>query len=341
MTASFGRRALVAGTAAAVIAPAARAADPIRLWVSLDSLPSHRRTIAVADFLAKLDTATQGRIKPQLFHSSALFSDLNVPRALFQNQVDMALPGTWVLTGFVPSCEIVQLPAMYSIPLDTAHRVTDGKTGAAISDELDQKLKLHTLGPGLDLGYTQWYSATRPLNSLADLHGMKIRNSGGAGQGWRADYFGAIPNTTSWPNVPLSLAQGTFDGLQSTHESVASAKLWESGLKYALEDDQSFSVYIPLVTNAFWASLTPDLQQIMTALWADNIAGYRKAMIAAQATARETLGSHGVKVVRPSDQALTDARTAMSRDQDKLVTAWKINPAVAGQMIQEVNSYKG
>jgi C4-dicarboxylate-binding protein DctP len=327
--------------AAAAVPLLSRAEAPVRLRVSLDSLPSHRRTIAVADFLTKLEAASQGRIKPQLFHSSALFPDLNVPRALFQEQVDMAVPGTWVLTGFVPSCEIFQVPSMYSVPIEAAHRVTDGGAGASISAELDQKLKLHTLGPWLDLGYTQWYSATRPLNSLMDLRGMKIRNSGGAGQGWRADYFGAIPNTTSWPNVPLALAQGTFDGLQSTHESVASAKLWESGLKYALEDDQAFSVYIPVVTKAFWNSLTPDLQRIMTALWADNIPGYRKEMIAAQVTARETLRSHGVKVVRPPAQDLADARANMLRDQDRLVAAWKINPAVATQMTQELASYKG
>jgi C4-dicarboxylate-binding protein DctP len=338
MTVKMTRRSVAAGLAAAVITRTVRAEEPIRLRVSLDSLPSHRRTVAIADFLDKLKAASQGRIKPQLFHSSALFSDLNVPRALFQEQVDMAMPGNWVLTGFVPSCEIFQLPTMYSVPIEAAHRITDGKTGELLSAELDRKLKLHTLGPWLDLGFTEWYSATKPLNNLADLRGMKIRNSGGAGQGWRAAYFGAIPNTTAWPNVPLALAQGTFDGLQSTHESVASAKLWESGVKYALQDDQAWGVYLPVVSNGFWNSLGPDLQHIMTSLWADNITAYRKDMIAAQVRARETLESHGVKIVTPSQQDLTAIRAHMLEEQDKLATAWKIEPAAAKQMMQDLDS---
>lgn len=332
------RRSVAAGIAAAAITRKSGAEQPVRLRVSLDLLPSHRRTIAVADFLDKLEVASQGCIKPQLFHSSSLFSDLNVPRALFQEQVDMAMPGNWVLTGFVPSYEIFQLPSMYSVSIEASHRIADGKTGELLSAELDRKLKLHTLGPWLDLGFTEWYSATKPLNSLADLRGMKFRNSGGAGQGWRAIHFGAIPNTTAWPNVPLALAQGTFDGLQSTHESVASAKLWESGVKYALQDDQAFGVYLPVVSNGFWSSLSPDLRHLMTTLWVDNIISYRKDMVAAQARARENLKNHGVKIATPSQPERNAVRAQMLEEQDKLVTAWKIEPAAAKQMTQDLDS---
>ena len=93
---------------------------------------------------------------------------------------------------------------------------------------------------------------------------MKIRNSGGAGQAWRARFLGAIPNTTAWPNVPLALSQGTFDGLVSSNESLVSAKLWDAGVKYALEDHQFIAEYIPLVSQVFWDKLSPDLQKMMT-----------------------------------------------------------------------------
>ena len=52
------------------------------------------------------------------------------------------------------------------------------------------------IGPWLDLGFFNWYSTSKPLNSYADLKGLKIRNSGGAGQAWRTQFMGAIPNTT-------------------------------------------------------------------------------------------------------------------------------------------------
>jgi C4-dicarboxylate-binding protein DctP len=338
MKTQLTRRTAVTALAAAAVLRHPRAAEPIRLRVSLDSLPSHHRTIAVADYLDKLEAATQGRIKPQLFHSSALFSDLNVPRALFQDQIEMAAPGNWVLTGFEPGFELFQLPSMYAVPIDAVHRITDGRTGAMLSAAVDKKLRLHTLGPWLDLGYTQWYSTGRPLARLSDLKGMKMRNSGGAGQGWRASFFGAIPNTTAWPNVPLALAQGVVDGLQTTHESLASAKLWESGVKYALEDNQSFGAYIPLVTNTFWNGLTPALQQIMTRLWADNIGPYRQSMAAAQVTARQELLKAGVKIASPPADEVAAARKAMLAEQDKLAPQWKISPEVLNQITHDLGA---
>jgi TRAP-type C4-dicarboxylate transport system substrate-binding protein len=43
--------------------------------------------------------------------------------------------------------------------------------------------------------------------------------------------MGAIPNTTPLPNVPLGLSQGAFDGLITSHETVASGQFWESGIR--------------------------------------------------------------------------------------------------------------
>ena len=180
------------------------------------------------------------------------------------------------------------------------HRVIDGKPGQLLNSQIEQKLRSHVVGPYLDLGHFNWYSTSKPIATLADLKGMKIRNSGGAGQAWRARFVGAIPNTTAWPNVPLSLSQGTFDGLVSSNESLVSAKLWEAGVKYALEDHQFIAEYIPLVNQAFWDKLGPDLQKIMTETWAQSVPAYRENSVAAQRQGRKTLEEHGVKFVDPT-----------------------------------------
>ena len=99
------------------------------------------------------------------------------------------------------------------------------------------------------------------LNSYGDLKGLKIRINGGAGQAWRTQFMGAIPNTTPLQNVPLGLSQGTFDGLITTHETVASGQFWESGIRHVLEDHQFIGEYIPLVSLAFWQKLSSDLRQ--------------------------------------------------------------------------------
>src|ERR1700742_3322388 len=68
------RRIILGSALAAPFIRTARA-DPIKLRVSLDATPSHGRTVSIADFLKKLEAASQGEIATQLFDSGQLFAD--------------------------------------------------------------------------------------------------------------------------------------------------------------------------------------------------------------------------------------------------------------------------
>ena len=312
--------------------------EPLTLRASLDTSATHERTIAVGDYLKKLEAASNGRLKTQLFHSAQLYKDVNVPKALREGSVEMAVPGTWVLSGFVPDAEMVQLPVFYGQPLDKQQRVFDGPVGQKIDAELQQKLGASVIGPWLQLGYSNHYSTRRALNDFKDLEGMKLRNSGGAGQFVRAKFFGAIPNMTPWPDVPLSLSQGNFDGLTTTNESAASAKLWDSGLRYVLEDHEYIGYYVPMVSLVFWKKLPPDLQKLVVDVWAQNIPAYRANMAAAQAKARTTLEEHGVKFSDPTPEQTAEARKQMLVEQDQLAKDIKVAPEMVKLIMAEVGS---
>ncbi len=331
----LSRGSLGAASMALPFIRSARAADAVHIRCSLDTAPSHLRNVTVAAYLKALEARSGGRITTELFSSGQLFPDLDVAKALVQGQVEMACPGAWTLTGFIPDADLFQLPAMYGQPIEVVNRVIDGAAGAAVAGKIEQRLKAHVLGKWLDLGYQNWYSATRPLHSLADLKGMKIRNPGGAGLAWRTRFWGGIPNTTAWPNVPLALSQGTFDGLISTDESLASAKLWEAGVKSSLADHQFVGVYIPMLSGIFWNGLAPDLQALMSGLWAENIATYRANMQAAQVHARDILIGHGVAITDPTPEAILDARKRMVAEQDAVAKLLKISPEVVRQVAQD------
>jgi TRAP-type C4-dicarboxylate transport system substrate-binding protein len=319
-----------------LISFSATAQPPLKLRASVDTSVTHGRTIAVADYLKKLQAASGGRIETELFHSGQLFRDRDVAKALRQGGVEMAVPGTWVLTGFVPDADVFQLPIFYGQPADVVHRAIDGPVGLAINKQLEEKLGVRVLGPWLDLGYQNVYSTSKPLNDFGDMAGMKLRNSGGAGQFARAKFFNAQPNMTAWPDVPLALSQGTFDGLSSTNESLASAKLWESGVKYGFEDHSFMGEYIPLISETFWKKLPPDLQKLMIEVWRDNIGTYRNNMEDAQKEARHVLDQHGVKFVDPSPEQLADVRKKMLPLQDDIAKELRITPSLVTQVMSEV-----
>ena len=326
---------IVAGSLAAW---QANAEAQFKLRASLDTSATHARTIAVADYLKQVEARSGGRIATELFHSGQLFRDRDVAKALRQGAVEMAVPGNWVLTGIVPDADVFELPAFFGQPSQVVFKEADGPLGAMIDGELEKRLGVKILGTWLPLGYDNTYSTTKPINGFADMVGMKIRNSGGAGQAARARFFQAQPNMTAWPDVPLALSQGTFDAVSSTDESLASAQLWDSGIHYGFADKEFIGFYVPMVSDSFYNKLPPDLQKLLVDVWQENIGSYRTHMEAAQTQARQTLEQHGIKFVLPSDQALAQERTKMLAEQDSVAKEMRISP----EALKQVNDdFKG
>ena len=336
------RRALGGATLASLSSFAilrhARGEDALKLRCSLDTAPSHVRNVSVVDYLKQVEDATGGKIVSEVFHSGQLYPDINVGKALLQGQVDMAVPGGWTQTGIVSDCDFVQLPDFYGQPIDVTHMATDGKPGAFVEHQLETKLRVKILGPWIDLGFQNWYSTKKPLETIADVKGLKVRSPGGAGISWRINLFGGVANTTAWPNVPLALSQGTFDAFVSTDESVKTAKLWEAGVRHCYADHQYVGQYVPMIAQSFWGKVSPEHQKIMLDLWAKNIAGYRANAALAQSNARKTLEENGVTFADPSKETLSASRKVMRDDIATLIRDAKLSPDIVRLVNEAIGS---
>ena len=340
MQQGLSRRSL-AGVAVATVASfgilhRARGGAPIELRCSLDTAPSHPRNVAFREFLAKLEAASGGEIRTRLFESGSLFPDLQVVKALVQGQVEMCCPGTWTLTGFVPDADFTQLPALYGRPAAMVDKATDGNAGKFVNKQITDKLRVHVLGGWFNYGFNNWFSTKKPLKTTADLKDMKIRSPGGILISARIRFFGALPNVTPWPDVPLAMSQGTFDGLISSDESVNSARLVDSGLRYALHDDQAMVTYVPMLNQDFWGRLGPKLQDVMAGLWREHVPAWREASVKAQQHARAILTQQGV-TFSDVPQAERDAlRVRMEAGQDTIVANAHMSPELVKQVLADV-----
>ena len=320
------RRALPVLLLGATFGFRARADDAkFRLRCSLDTSATHGRTVYVGEYLKQVEEASGGRIVTELFHSGQLYRDRDIAKALRQGAVEMAVPGTWELTGFVPDADAVWLPMFFGRTPDEVHRLTDGPAGQLINGEVEKALAVKVLGSWFDLGHSNFYTLKKPIETGDDLKGLKIRVAGGIAQFLHVKFYGAVPDMTAWPDVPLALSQGLFDGLSTTNESFASAKLWETGAKYGWSSHENLGQYIPMVTERFWNTLPPDLRQLMLDLWAKNNPRYRQIMDERQANARKTMEEHGVKFVDPTPAQLDAIRTAMLAQTDDWARQMKIS----------------
>ena len=341
MTNALTRRTFGAAASAVLAAPfisRAEAAAPLVLRCSLDTEPSHPRNVAFRDFLAKIEKASDGKIQTKLFQSGALFPDLHVVKALVQGQVEMACPGTWTITGFVPDADFSQLAAFYGRPIDLVHKATDGSAGQFVNAEIAKKLHLHVLGGWFDLGFNNWYSTHKKLTSLESLRDMKLRSPGGVLNSWRIRFMGGIPVVTPWPEVPLAMSQGNFDGLITSNESANSSKLFDSGLRYSLQDDQAMALYVPIMNGPFWKRLGPKLQQTILQLWHEHLPAYRALAGHSQQAARGALARQGVGFVDVSQAERDAVRAKMMPLQAKAAASAHMSPALVKQVMTAIGA---
>jgi TRAP-type C4-dicarboxylate transport system substrate-binding protein len=330
--------AAVASVTSFAILRRARSDAPIEIRASLDTAPSHPRNVAYREFLAKIEAASGGQVKTKLFESGSLFPDLQVIKAMVQGQVEMACPGTWTITGFVPDADFTQLPALYGRPIEQVHQASDGKAGKLVNEEIVNKLHVQVLGGWFDLGFNNWYSTKKPLNSLADLSGMKLRSPGGVLNSARIRFFGGIPTVTAWPDVPLAMSQGTFDGLISSNESTNSSKLFDSGMRHSLQDNQGLGTYVPLVSQALWTKLGPKLQETVSKIWADSLPGWRENTAKSQQRARDELTKHDVVFVDVPQSERDAQRARMEKGQDKIVADAHISADLVKLIMTDVGA---
>jgi C4-dicarboxylate-binding protein DctP len=306
---------------------------PHKLEISLETGPNHVRNIAVVQLAEALEKRANGALEVKVYHGAAKHKDTDLPKALNQGAIDMGIPVTFHLGKFVSDFDAVDLPIFYGRTREEIYKVTDGPVGKALAAKVEAKLGVKVVGKWMDLGHQQTYTISKPLNSWRDLQGLKIRTPGGAGNIQRFHVLGANPIKIAWPDVPQALQRGTMDGLMTTFESVRSAKLWDSGLKHAYVDNQSFTQYVPLISAKSWAKYPAEIQTLITTVWEEKIGGIRALAADRQKSALEDAKKQGITVVDPPRADLESARKLLLSKQDELIKELNIEPALVKQIV--------
>ena len=313
--------ALVAGALA--VGPAGAAEYSIE--ISLETGPNHVRNMSVVQLAKELEEASGGRLEVKVFHGASKYKGTNVPTALAQGALDMGLPGTWHMGKAVPSFNMPGLPMFYGRPREEQYKVWDGEVGKALNKQLEDKLGVKVIGRWIDLGFGQMFFTDTAVKSHSDLKGLKMRAPGGAANLARYDSFEATAVKIAWPDVPQALQRNTVDGVLTTFESVRSAKLWDSGLKHAYEDNQAFFQYVPVMSKKAWDSLPEDIQTLIVETWEAKVDAVRDTAAGRQQSAREEAEANGINRVVGSPEDLAKMREKLMGTQDALVEELRID----------------
>lgn len=237
------------------LAPA-RADEPIVIKFSHVVTPDTPKGKAAEKFKALAEERTHGRVKVEVYPNSQLYKDKEELEALQLGAVQMLAPS---VSKFGPlgikEFEAFDLPYIFP-SVEALRKVSDGPIGKALFKKLEPK---GIIGLGYwDNGFSV-VTANKPLRTLADFKGLKMRiqSSKVLEQTYRD--LGALPQVMAFSEVYQALQTGVVDGGENTPSNIYTQKFYEVQ-KYLTVSDQTYIGYALIVNKKFWEGLPPDIR---------------------------------------------------------------------------------
>lgn len=210
-------------------------------------------------FAAMVEQDSKGRIKAEIYPLSQLGP---IPRMIEQTQFG-AIQG-WVgppefLSGVDIRYQVLSAPGLFK-DLAHANRVLqDPKFNSAfLALGADKGLK----GLGLFISGPAVFVARKPLKTVADLQGMKIRVLAAPLQMEQIRALKATPVPMPLGEVMPALQQGTLDSVMS-NIPVFQALKYYSVAKYLLATEHALLTTMTVISKKWYDALPPDLQKLV------------------------------------------------------------------------------
>jgi len=238
-----------------ICAGTAEAATVIKL--GLVTKPGSAQNICAEKFKELLKERSQGRYQVKLFHSGSLGTETEILQQIQMNAIQMAIITLGPFDVFVPEVKVVAFPFMFK-DNETVDKVLDGPPGQALLKALE-KAGFKGLSFS-ENGFRNLTNDRRPVHSVKDVKGLKIRvmESNFHKELWRT--LGANPTPMGWP-IYTELQQGTIDGQENPLWVIWTYKLYEVQ-KYLTLTGHVYSAHID-VANLKWFNKLPAEDQAM------------------------------------------------------------------------------
>jgi tripartite ATP-independent transporter DctP family solute receptor len=311
-----------AGAGLLLLSPRAALAQAAT-YRAADTHPQDYPTVQAVLHMGKLlEERTGGRIKLQMFHSRQLGEEKDTIEqtklgAIAFNRVNMA-----PFNNIVPESSVPALPFVFR---STKHMrtVMDGKIGDDILAAFDPHGFV-----GLcyyDSGARSFYNRLRPINSPADMKGMKIRVQ-------QSDLFVGLvqalgANATPMPfgEVYTALKTGVIDGAENNWPSYESTRHFEVAKHYSV-NEHSLSPEVLVVSKAVWAKMSKADQDAVRAAAKESVPVMRKLWDEREKKSEAAVRAAGSQIVATVDKK--PFQEAMKPVYDKFVTGDKLKSLV-------------
>ena len=304
MNIRFHVRAAVAGalTLAAVSAPAL--ADNWRGWnIHPEGYPN---TVAIEQFAKDVAAATGGKITAKVYNGGILGNQADAIEQLRAGAINFANFNLGPMGPVVPATDIVSLPYLFNSP-EQMHRVMDGPIGQEFAKAMAEK-GIVALS-WYDGGSRSFYNTKHPIETPADLKGMKVRVMNNDLYVQMVAQLGGNATPMAYNEVFQSLKTGVIDGAENNFPSYDSSNHYEVAKYYSIDNHLILPECL-CVAQKTWDALGKDQQDaVRTAAIAS--AKLQRELWNKQVKASETkVEASGVKVNEVKDLSAFQSRMA-------------------------------
>jgi tripartite ATP-independent transporter DctP family solute receptor len=223
-----------------------------------------------AVFKSLVETATNGEVKIELFANGQLGKDNEVIQQVRDGLVESCISSSGGVAQHYPPIGIFDVP--FAFPnINTAHDVidVDSDFGKQLAEDIQTETGLKVLGMLDSGGFFAMTNSKKPINSVADMDGLRIRTMTLPTHEAIISSLGGQPTALPWAEVYTALQTGVADGQMNPVPIIAFAK-FEEVQKYLSITNHIITPYVWFINQDFYDSLTDEEKSIVD--WASRVA---------------------------------------------------------------------
>ncbi|MAM14010.1 MAG: hypothetical protein CML23_26850 [Rhizobiaceae bacterium] len=216
-------------------------------------------TVPLTEFETAVEERSGGRIDVEIFFAGQLGKMETYPQLVRMGAVQAGISTDAQVSPYFEDINVLSTPYIFG-STDIAFSVFDDGFGEWLNDRMAEESNMRVIA-WMQNGFRN-FTANTPLNSAADLKGLKIRVQPSEIYMQMVQSLGASPTPIPFSDLYTSLQTGVVDGQENPYVAIRTAKL-EEVQKYIIEDKHTYGVLV-LVANEDWLeSLPEDLRQIV------------------------------------------------------------------------------
>jgi tripartite ATP-independent transporter DctP family solute receptor len=251
---------------------------------------------ATSKFKEIAEKKAGGELEVQIYPNSALG---NLRVTWESMQLGNLEGGNWDTVTpamVVPQYAGTELPFVFR-NLDHVHKVFDGPIGRDLEKQLLDKAKVRTVAV-YDTTFRKIFTKTKPINSLADLKGLKIRVPEAQNYVRCMQLLGANPTPVPWGELYTALQMGVVEGFENKAEAAFNAKLHEQ-TKFMAYTGHIFCPNPFLCSERWFSKLSKTVQQAIVEAGVESLAWQRAEAPTSEKAFENKLKDAGVTFTNP------------------------------------------